>query len=410
MTTSPLLSANQGYALTDNLWLKPALRYRVQDVKDDLRGDALANTLKLRLSANWQASDNVSVFGELDFVHAFNAGNYNSVTLQRETSPIPDPEGQEINQFFLRYQSNADWRMNIGRQALNFDNERHVGTNGFWQQEQTFDAFNFVYDNNINWQVNYVYLAGVQTIFGSNADPQLASNDVRFPEQTQRPIFELGYQRHQSHLFNASYIQSNQFQLSAFAYLLRNQDVPMFSSNTIGLRTTGEFKPKQVRYAYEFEIALQENAANSPWLYQTSYFQGQLSAQFKSHRFGLNYERFGQNNGFSFATSLGSAHKFNGWADVFDDYFSRDGISDTFLDYRGRDAKLRWRVKLHQFNDVNSSATIGHEIDAEIAYRYSRKIELRLIAAKYFDDEGISRLPISQNNLSSIFASFSYDL
>lgn len=404
------IQANDGIAVSDELHIKPAMRYRVQDVNDSLRGDAFANTLKLRLSIDWQANDSIQLFSQFDYVHAFNKGDYNSVTLTQNTSPIPEPEGQEINQLFLHYNSNLDWFARIGRQSLSFDNERHIGTNAFWQQDQSFDAFNFVYNNNINWQVSYVYLAGVQRIFGSDAKRMLSPDDIRFPAQRLRPEFELGYHEHRSHLLNARYTFINQFTLSGFAYLLDNQDEARFSSNTFGVRATGEHKPQQVKYAYELEYAIQQDAKNSPWDYQTSYIQAQISAQFKSHKFSLSHERFGEDNGFSFATSLDSAHKFNGWADIFDDYFGRDGITDTFFDYRGRDSKLRWRAKLHQFNDLNGGATIGHELDLELAYRYSRQIEFRLIAARYVSDQGIARLPISQNNLSSLFASISYNL
>lgn len=403
-------TAAKDIALSDSLNMSPALRYRFQDVQDSLRGDASANTLKLRMSLDWQASENIQLFSQFDYVHAFNNGEYNSVTVAQNTSPIPEPESHEINQLFLHYNSNVDWYVRIGRQSLSFDNERHIGTNAFWQHDQSFDAVNFVYNDNINWQLSYVYLAGVQRIFGTEAKRLLSLNDVRFPAQQLRPEFELGYHEHRSHLFNARYTFSNQFSVSSFAYLLNNRDEARFSSNTLGVRATGEHKPKQIKYAYEFEFAIQKDAHNSPWNYQTSYVQAQVSAQFKSHKFSLNHERFGEDNGFSFATSLDSAHKFNGWADIFDDYFRRDGITDTFIDYRGRDSQLRWRVKLHQFNDLNDGGTIGHELDLELAYRYSRKIELRLIAARYNSDKGIERLPISQSNLTTLFASISYNL
>lgn len=396
--------------ISEDLTLESSGRYRYQDVNDPWLGNGEASTLKLRLSADWQASDNWRGYAQYDFVQAFNQHNYNSVTVRRASSPIPDPEGNELNQFFVHYISDDDWQAMLGRQSISFNNERHVGTIEFWQNDQTFDAIRLDYSDNIQWSASYVYVDKAHTILGDDARARLSEQDIRFANNPVRPATELGNQHHNSHLFNLSYQFSQQTELSVYSYLLDNQSVRVFSSDTYGARLESEFKPQKIKYGYTLEYARQSNSGDNPWLFSTDYLLLEASAQFKSHQITLSHEKLGQDNGFGFATSLGTNHKFQGWADVFTSYLARGGLKDTYITYRGRNGKLRWRVVAHQFDSVVGSVTAGHELDLELAYRYSRKWEFKFIGAKYFTDQGFSTLPPSQFDLTTWMLSAAYNL
>lgn len=409
-----VLLVYQGNALaievTDEFTIEPSARYRYQDVNDLWFGNAQASTLKFRLSADWQASDNWQGFAQYDVVEAFNNNRYNSVTVKRNTSPIPDPEGHELNQFYLKYISDDDWQSLIGRQSVSFDNERHIGTVEFWQNDQTFDAFRFDYNDNIQWSASYLYVDKVHTILGDDARHRLPKEDIRFDTNPIRPVTELGNQDHKSHLINLNYQLNQQAKLSLYSYLIDNQSVRVFSSDTYGARFEGEFKPEKVKYGYTVEYAQQSNSGSNPWRFDTDYLLLEVSAQFKSHQLTLSYEKLGEDNGFGFATTLGTNHKFQGWADVFTNYLTRGGLKDTFLTYRGRKGKLRWRLVAHQFDSALGGTTAGHELDLELAYRYDRQWEFKFIGAKYFADEGFSSLPSSQFDLSTWMLSAAYNL
>lgn len=396
--------------LVDGLTLEPAGRYRYQDVNDELRGDAQARTLKLRLSANWALNSNWQLFGQVDAVAAFNESSFNSVTVNRGTSPIPDPPGEELNQFFIGYESDDNWSALLGRQAVSFDNERHIGSVEFWQNDQTFDALKWQYKDNLNWTATYVFLDKAHRIFGDDAKTLLPLEDVRFPAITERPTTELGNHHHNSHLFNVTYDFNRRVSLSAYAYLLHNQSAPTLSSNTYGARLSGEFKPAKIKYGYTFEYAQQADSQDNPWNFNARYWLLEGSAQFKSHQLGLSYERLGADNGFGFATSLGTNHKFQGWADIFNNYLSRGGLRDYAITYRGRDGKLRWRMVAHRFDSDGGGITAGHELDIEIAYRYTRKWEFKFIGARYIADEGFEVLPASQQSLTTWMVSATYNL
>lgn len=387
----------------------PSARYRYQRVDDNGRGNAIANTLKLRLSADWQANEYLQVFAQADYVNGFNEEKYNSITITRATSPIPETLGGELNQAWIKYSNDSDWSATIGRHILGFDNERHISSIEFWQNDQTFDALSIVYNDSTHWDVSYAYISKVNRIFGDDAKAILPPEDIRFEQNPNRPFLELGNHNHNSHLFNINY-QFNRFlNLTAYAYLLDNKTANQLSSDTVGFRLQGEAKPGSIKYGYTAEVAYQSTASNSVWDFSGYYVFAEFSAQYKSHQFALAHERLGEDKGFAFATSLGNNHLFLGWADIFSSYLNTDGIRDTFVTYRGRDAKLRWRVVVHQYNSDSTGVTAGHELDVEVAYRFNRKWEGTFLYSRYIAKDGIEGILASQNDLSTWTISLSYN-
>lgn len=404
------LAAFTGSCWASDFDIEPSARYRFQQVDDDIRGDATANTLKLRLSAQWQASDNWQSFTQLDYVHAFSEQKYNSVAVTRATSPIPETVGAELNQAWLKYTSDNDWIAILGRQMLGFDNERHISSVEFWQNDQTFDAFTMNYNDSTSWDISYSYVNKVHRIFGDDATRFLPQDDIRFESGITRPFLELGNHDHNTHLLNLKYSVNRYLDLTTYAYLLDNQTAGQLSSNTFGVRVDGEVKPGDIKYGYTAEFAHQKTADTSPWDYSGYYAFAEISAQYKSHQLALSHELLSEDNGFAFSTSLGNNHKFLGWIDVFSGYLNSDGIRDTYLTYRGRKAKLRWRLVAHQFASDTTGDTAGHELDLEIGYRFNRKWEATLLSSMYFTKGGIEGLEASQSDLSSWTISLSYNL
>ncbi len=397
-------------AQSSDFTLEPSSRYRYQQVKDISRGDASASTLKLRLTANWQASDNWQAQLQGDYVHAFNDGNFNSGVVAVNTTPINEAKGSEINQVWLRYQSDYNWSLTLGRQALNLDNQRHVSDVAFWQNDQSFDAFTVQYSDSMHWQIRYSYLTKVHRIFGDDARAILSPEDIRFDTNPNRPFLQLGNHQHNSHLLNMQYKFNPAVTVSSYAYLLDNQSASQLSSNTYGIRVTGQIKPQHIKYGYEAEIAHQATASGSRWDFNGLYVLAQVSAQYNSHQFALTHERLSENNGFAFTTSLGNNHFFLGWADVFSGYINADGVRDSYLTYRGRNGKLRWRIMAHIFESDSSGQTAGHELDIELAYRINRDWQASLIYADYHTKGGISGITQSQSDLQSWLISLSYNL
>lgn len=386
-----------------------SFRFRHQQVNDDSSKHAKATTLLTRVEGSYITDNELTFFGQYDYVWALNKNSYNSITYFNDRAVIPDSPGGELNQLYLSWQFAMDWRTNIGRQVISFDNERHIGNAAYWQNDQTFDAATTQYNNSFNWQFNYSYVNKVHRIFGDNSKAQLPSSDSRYPEIQLRPNSQLGNHQHNTHLVNLTYTLNPATTISSFAYLIDNKTAAIFSSNTAGLHLEGALKPSKLKYNYTAEIAWQTDAANNPNNYQAWYFLSELGVQYRSHRLDLGYEYLGDDNNATFQTSLGTNHKFFGWADVFSAYNDSSGLSDTYLSYADRKAKIRWKLVAHSFESLNNSKTLGKELDIELAWRYSRKWEFKLLAAYYKAKKTGLYANTKNSDLSTIEVSTAYN-
>lgn len=389
---------------------EPAFRYRAHQVLDDNRGNAFASTLKVRADTNIQFRSDIQLDIQLDHVYSFNDGSYNSVVVKRDTSPIPEATGFNVNNLALTAYLMPELKLKIGRQSIFYDNERHVGSIEFWQKSQSFDALTFRFENLVGFSFDYSYVNKVNRIFGAKADIYLSKNDIRFNSQSLRPAAELGVHHHNSHLLRGRYRLSNTTSLVGYAYILDNKSLPLFSSRTFGVLLEQSIKPDLYKYTWRIEGAFQQGNSNNPVNYATYYSMLQGSVQYKSHLVELTTEYIGEDGGLPFATSLGTNHKFQGWADVFTDYNPNGGLVDFSLSYRGRIGKVRWGLTYHHFEGINGAPAIGRELDGEIAYRVSRAWEVKLVFAKYKSDSGQLSNFDSQSDLSTVFLSLIYNL
>ncbi len=387
-----------------------AFRLRHQQVNDQWLKDATADTLLARATIHWQIDDEWQLLGQYDQVLALDKDDYNSVTYWNEHSPIPDPPGGELNQLHINWQLSANWQARLGRQQLSFNNERHVGGASYWQNEQTFDALSLIYQDGLGLNIHYSYLDKVHRIFGDDSNQRLPPSDDRYKYVWLRPLNQLGIHQHQSHLININYQISPNIALTSFAYLIDNLTQPLWSSDTFGIRVEGSAKPEKIKFNYNLEIARQQAGNNHPVHYQTWYFASEIGIQYQSHRFDLGYEYLGEDNQQGFNTSLATNHKFLGWADIFTRYNLANDINDKYLSYAGRNGKIRWNLVAHRFDNNSEHLVIGNELDLELAWRYNRKLELKLLAAKYQAKEGSPVALAANYDLSTWMVAITYNL
>lgn len=405
----PLVQGHE-IQLSDDVVLDTGYRWRWQSVDDDGRGDAIAHTLKTRVSLDAKINNDFDVYGEFDAVLAFNDGNYNSGLFNPGTSLNPDPQGAELNQLFLQYNGVPDWRIRLGRQVVSFDDERHIGRVAFWQNDRTFDALSISYNNFQDLKIEYAWLDTAQRIFGNGAGANLDENDIRFAQSPLRPARFLGEHEHNSHLLNVNYRHDRTLVIGAFAYLLDNKTQHNASSHTFGFNLSGAFKPGKIKYEYDLQWATQTDAGDNPWQYRADFYKVAGLAQYRSHSLEVTLERYGADTQAGFQTPLADNHRFLGWADIFTSYRLTPGLQDHYLTYKGRKGKLRWQVVLHRFRDAGGDIHIGNELDAELAYRYSRKLELKVISANYRARTGLADLAQSQQDLSALYLSVNYNI
>jgi len=122
------------------------LRYRYEYVdQDSFSEDANASTLRMRLNYATGSWRDWSGFLEFDQVlevllDDYNSGQGTSTGDRGQYPVVADPNGSDLNQLYLQYAPNDDWRTRVGRQRILLDDQRYVGGVGWRQNEQTYEA------------------------------------------------------------------------------------------------------------------------------------------------------------------------------------------------------------------------------------------------------------------------------
>lgn len=335
-----------------------ALRYRLELVDDDnFAEDAEASTLRLRLNyltgswRNWQA------FVELDHVlelgwDDFNSGAGTSSPPRNRFPVVADPDGSDLNQAWLQATMGERGRLRLGRQRIVLDNQRFVGGVGWRQNEQTYDAASLG-GQMLGAEWFYAYVANVNRIFGD--DVPAGDHDSN------------------THLLNGSWALGEANQLVGYAYLIDNDDQPSFSTDTYGLRWTGQTRLASRPLDYLLEYAHQRDAANHPVDYDADYLHLNGKMNFAGWSADLGYERLGSGDtpGGAFQTPLATAHAFNGWADRF--LSTPDaGLEDTYVRIAGNLRQWHWQLIWHHFETDNGSTDLGSELDAALQRQFGR--------------------------------------
>lgn len=319
-------------------------RLRFENVdQDNALKDADALTLRSRLgyatgevsgiSALLEFEDSRSVFGMDDYNDGLGSNP--------EYSTVVDPETTELDQSYLQHKTD-NLNTRLGRQVLTYDNHRFIGDVGWRQDRQTFDALSSSYQFNKEFTLSFSYIGQRNRIFAEDKD--IDSKD---------------------HLLNAGYTLSFG-QLSAYAYLLEEDNDSSLSYDTFGVRFSGDTKSGDLKFIYSAEFATQEKSASGTDDLDADYLHLEGGVSCSGITAKLSYEVLGSDNGdYGFATPLATLHKFNGWSDQFLNTPDQ-GLVDMSVSVNGMLAGGKWAIIYHDFEADESSATVddlGDEID-----------------------------------------------
>ena len=338
-------------------------RYRYEHVdQDNPLNNANAQTLRSRVSLQSGKVYGFSGLVEADNVSRIGDASYNSTRNgQTNYSVVADPDGTEINQALLRY-DHTKGNAVVGRQRINLDNQRFIGSVAWRQNEQTFDGGLAQLKPITGMTLTYSYIDNVNTIFGPD--------NGRFDNKT-NPANIDGH----SHLFNAQYIALRDFRgapqltLTGYSYLLGLDNIAVtsaaalgsLSSRTNGMRALGNIGA----FSILGEYAKQDDYGDNPLQLDTNYYLGELGYTWDGILFKAGYEVLGGDDSAdnrAFQTPLATKHAFQGWADVFLTT-PADGIEDAYV---GVTAPL-WGGQLqawyHDFDAEQNSTSYGSEVD-----------------------------------------------
>jgi hypothetical protein len=292
---------------------------------------------------------------------------------------INDPKVTELNRLQLTWTPNAMLQATIGRQRILLDDQRFVGSVGWRQDEQTFDAARADVAYN-RFKLTYIYINRVNRILG-----------------------ELRDWDSDSHVVNLTWSLAEQLRLQGFVYALDFENSRPNTSITKGVKASGKTWVGLYQLAYNATYARQTDWRNNTPDYGLNYWSGDIAATYDIWTGKVAYEELEGNGTRGFSTPLATTHAFQGWADAFvmplgGNKSFVDGIKDLNFTIN---AKPRFKMtylsaidviaRYHDFKDLRTGAKLGHEWNAQVQAAITPKLTA---AIKYADFQRVRSVPV----------------
>lgn len=374
---SPLVLAATP-ALAEPVDLKPLIDARLRYENVDQAGVAVeADALTLRMRAGVEAKTrHFSVIVEGEATLAI-VENYNNGVNGKLGPVIPDPENIELNRAQIQFIGIPKTVITIGRQRINLDDQRFVGSVGWRQNEQTFDAVRAEWSGIKNVKADLTYAWETRTIWGVDGfgarQTAVGGNNV---------FANLGY-------------KGQNFGLSGYAYRVALDEALVsgfrMSSQTLGVRGNATLPLGKAKLGLIASYARQSDMHRNPNNYSADYWLGEATAELAGFKAVAGYEVLGAHGGValtSFQTPLATLHKFNGTADKFL-VTPPQGLRDLYLGLSkafpmlkalpGLNAAVTW----HNYTSDRLSLDYGSEWNAQIGWKLGKKINFLAKFADY---------------------------
>jgi hypothetical protein len=375
--------------------LKPILDTRLRYENVDQTGlPKKAEALTARARVGVEATEGkFSAIVEIEGTAAITNDYFNGVNLKSATYPIvADPANIEFNRVQIQYKGLPKTVVTVGRQRINLDDQRFVGSVGWRQNEQTFDAVRIENTYIKDLKIDVTYSWSDRTIWGINGGengftnrPQSIGGDNVFANAAYKTKYGLA---------TAFYYRVDEDE--SVVALLRN------SSATYGGRFAGTYAfSKTFKWNYVVSYARQTSNKTNPLIYAADYYLVDGSFDIKAFKLGAGVEILGSDKsvttkatglplagGFAFQTPFATLHKFQGWADKF-----LTTPAQGIVDYYGS-IGYGWK-KIGVFDTIGVSA-VYHRFDSDVGkINYGQEYDAQIVAkvkkytftAKYADYE-----------------------
>lgn len=348
------------------------IRYRLELVdQDGLPRNATASTLRVRAGVRTTEWNGLSAQIEGEAITVIGKAKYNDTVNGITAYPvIADPEDALLNQAFVRWKPAPQIEAVAGRQTVNIDNQRWIGSVGWRQNDQTLDSARITLRPAKALTLDYLYAWRVNRVFGPDS-PQGIWHDTGI------------------HGARAALVIKDVGTLSGYGYWLNIPASPISSTTTIGLRLTGEraLNPR-LRLLYTGEYARQRDHAANPRKFALDYILAEGGVALGPASVRLGWERLEGNGVSALQTPLATLHAFNGWADKFLTT-PVNGLSDVYVDlgYRltgnsplkGTNFRFAW----HDFRSTRGDMHYGQEWDASATFPVHKHVTLVTKVARY---------------------------
>lgn len=332
-------------------------RYEMVDTDNTVKNaNAFTNRLTLGVGADLLGTDWLSAYAEMTDVRNLN-DNYNSqVNGETAHNVVADSEQTRVTQAYIDMKKGKT-KLRIGRQGLNLDNMRFVGTVDWRQMPQTFDAYTLT-DNTVeNLNLFASYVTQINKVF--HEDLATGNWDTR------------------TLLLNASYKVMPELKVTAYDYMIgagTGVTTTAGGSDTYGIALTGDVAVSdalklnyRAEYAKQTDATMENSGVNASANVDADYMNFELGANMSGILVGAQYEVLSGTNGTdgntAFSTPLATLHAHNGWADMFL-ATPTAGLEDMSLwvGYTSKDLGLLKAI-YHDYSSDVGSVDFGTELD-----------------------------------------------
>jgi hypothetical protein len=343
------------FLIFSNIKAKGEIRPRYEYVDMDgleETANAFTNRLMLGVGADLFQTSGLSVY--LEATNVIGNDDFFDTTKDDVSDKgvypiVADPDQTRITQAYV------DWKVGstlvrVGRQGVNLDNQRFIGTVNWRQMPQTYDAVALVNNGIENLNLLAAYVWQVNRIFAKDSMPILDSD--------RGDQFDTG-----SVLLHASYKFDDMLTLTGYGYLI--QDL----HDTWGIAATGKYGFDGGNLSYRAEYAVQTDPSFDDVLTDPTadadYYNIEANMVMNGIIAGAQYEVLGagdDGNG-PFSTPLATLHAHNGWADMFLGT-PADGLVDLNfkLGYKAAGFGVA-KVIYHDFSSDRGDTDYGTEWD-----------------------------------------------
>lgn len=368
-------------AVGDGIALKPLFDARLREEHVDQTGianKADAITARIRSGIELSTTSGFSVLAESEATLAISE-RYNSGTNLKTAFPVvADPQNIELNRLQVAY-ATKHVAITVGRQRINLDDQRFVGSVGWRDNEQTFDAVRLEAKQIGPFVADAIYTWSTRTIYGIEAQdlPPFAANKQAIDGNS---------------YLGSLWTKVGPLTVKGFGYLIDQDELGrrQFSSQTYGVRAVAVIPiGAKVKLNLTGSFARQSNYASNPGNYSADYYLAEGGTTIAGFGLSGGYEVLGASTGAantSFQTPLATLHKFNGTADKFL-VTPANGLRDLYATVGHKFGGtaipgLNAGVTYHRFRSDRADIAYGDEWDAQVAFKI-RKVAALVKYASY---------------------------
>lgn len=376
---SNTLSASDDFTLFSKPKFNGEIKARYENVDDESNTVQQANAYTVRATLGLEATllgiDGLTMKVDGTTVQTIGGTKYNDLSATKFTNydVVADPEQTRFTQGYLQYKIGAT-TAKAGRQIVNLDGQRFIGSVDWRQMPQSLDAVSITNTSVPGLNLYGAYVYSYETIF-----------DERTYDS-------------KSVILNGSYKVNDMLKVTAYDYML-SLERGAFAADTYGLSLTGDVPAGPLKFSYHGEYAKQTDATfattttNIKTQNDASYYNIEATASMMGVSLGAGQELLSGTSGSDgktkFQTPLATLHKFNGTADKFL-ATPTGGLVDTYVTLGYTAAGLgNALATYHTFETdvaMGGKTDLGSELDLQYANAIPGVKGLQgLLKAAYYD-------------------------